>query len=108
MLIMDKMKRKKSAGPDGLTQERLLLGKEVMVIPLTHIINTSITSGTVPKDWKEATVIPILKKGLANEKSNYRPVSCLVTASKVLEKAVCNQITDYMESKLCNQLAPFN
>ena len=28
---------------------------------------------------------------------NYRPVSCLVTASKVLEKIVCMQITEFIE-----------
>ena len=39
------------------------------------------------------------------DKTNYRPVSCLETASKVLEKVVCEQITDYMET---NELIPVN
>ena len=36
---------------------------------------------------------------------NYRPVSCLSVPSKVLEKIVCDQITDYMEK---NKLLPQN
>ena len=36
--------------------------------PLTHIINASIVSGEVPTSWKEAIIVPILKKGSATEK----------------------------------------
>ena len=38
-----------------------------------------------------------MKKGSPLEKSNYRPVSCLAVASKVLEKIVCDQVTKFME-----------
>ena len=66
--------------------------------PITHIINTPITTGVFPEHWKNAVVIPILKKGdVKTDVNNYRPVSCLVAASKVLEKIVCNQITKFME-----------
>jgi hypothetical protein len=40
---------------------------------------------------------PILKKGDPIKKENYRPVSCLIVASKVLEKITCDQVTDFME-----------
>ena len=29
--------------------------------------------------------------------ANYRPVSCLVTASKVMEKVICQQLTKFLE-----------
>ena len=35
---IDKMKKKKSAGKDGISQESLLLGAEILTIPLTRII----------------------------------------------------------------------
>ena len=59
----------------------------------------------VPSSWKEAIVVPILKKGEKTELNNYRPVSCLVAASKVLEKIVCNQVTIFFE---VNKLLPDN
>ena len=37
--------------------------------------------------------------------SNYRPVSCLPAASKVLEIVVCSQLSEYLES---NNLLPSN
>ena len=102
---MNKMKKKKSAGVDGISQENLLLGTEILAIPLTRLINCSIKSGIFPQEWKEALVTPILKKGDPQEKKNYRPVSCLAVASKVLEKIVCDQITKFMEK---HQLLPNN
>ena len=72
---------------------------------MTRIINESIASGIVPKIWKDAVVTPILKKGDPKEKENYRPVSCLPVASKVLEKIVCDQITRCFE---VNKLLPDN
>ena len=44
-------------------KECLLLGMDVIAIPLTHIINASIVAGEVPNLRKEAIVVPILKKG---------------------------------------------
>ena len=50
--------------------------------------------------WKEAIVVPILKKGNPNDKTNYRPVSCLNTPSKVMEKVVCIQLTQFIENSI--------
>ena len=42
-------------------------------------------------------VVPILKKGDPKGLKNYRPVSCLTAASKVLERIVCDQLTRFVE-----------
>ena len=78
---------------------------EELVKPLTKIINQSIKEGKFPENWKKAIVTPVLKKGSTKDKNNYRPVSCLMVLSKVLEKVVCSQITDFMEQ---NDLLPEN
>ena len=75
----------------------------VLTAPLNIIINESITTGIFPEDWKEAKVTPVLKKGCPVTISNYRPVSCLPAASKVLESVVCNQMSEYLEQ---NNLLP--
>ena len=87
---MKEMKKKKSAGLDRIGQDLLLLESEIIAIPLTRLINNSIESGIFPTEWKKAIVTPILKKGDQKDKRNYRPVSCLATASKVLEKSFAN------------------
>ena len=63
---MDKMKKKKSSGLDGIRQDFLLMGTEIITIPFTRLINNSIENGVFPMQWKRAAVTPIMKKG-ANE-----------------------------------------
>ena len=103
--IIKSMKSKKSSGLDELTQAQMILGADILAIPLTRIINTSITEAKFPDMWKEGVVTPVLKKGSPKDKMNYRPVTCLSVLSKVLEKVVCLQITKYMES---HNLLPSN
>ena len=52
----------------------------------TKRLQFGITAGEVPTHWKKDIDVPIIKKGDATDKNNYKPVSCLVTASKVLKK----------------------
>jgi hypothetical protein len=102
---MKGMSKKKSKGKDGIPQDCLLMGLEVLAAPLTEVVNRSIITGIVPEAWKEGIVVPVLKKGDAKELKNYRPVSCLTAASKVLEKVVCEQLTRFVE---VNKILPNN
>lgn len=69
-----------------------------------EIINTSLVSGVFPDQWKEAIVLPLLKKAnLETIFKNYRPVSNLPFLSKLCEKAVSNQIRAHLIS---NNLYP--
>ena len=64
---------------------------------LTHLFNLSISTHTVPSDWKKAMVTPIYKgKGSKNDMSNYRPISITPIISKILEAAIKEQITKYL------------
>ena len=54
-----KMKKKQSAGVDGLSQDKLVLGSKALVYPLVQIINQSIREGAFPSQWKEALVTPV-------------------------------------------------
>ncbi|KAK3572797.1 hypothetical protein QTP86_007400 [Hemibagrus guttatus] len=69
-----------------------------LLLFITTVINGSLTSGHVPTVFKKARVIPILKKPALDPSdiSNYRPVSLLSFLSKILERVVCNQLSDYL------------
>ncbi|KAK3520024.1 hypothetical protein QTP70_010862 [Hemibagrus guttatus] len=64
---------------------------------ITTVINGSLTFGHVPA-FKKARVIPILKKPALDPSdiSNYRLVSLLSFPSKILERIVYNQLSDYL------------
>ena len=61
----------KSAGEDKISGKFLRDAAEVIPSPLTHIMNLSLKSATVPDDFKLARVLPIYKKGNRNYEGNY-------------------------------------
>ena len=52
-------------------------------------------------------LLQFLKKGYDNEKEDYRPVSMVLTFSKVFEKLLFEQINDHMHSKFSKHLTGF-
>ncbi|KAL6458609.1 hypothetical protein MHYP_G00320810 [Metynnis hypsauchen] len=75
--------------------------KEVLpaiINPLLTIINSSLSLGYVPKAFKQAVIKPLIKKPNLDVSvlSNYRPISNLPFISKILEKAVAQQLSSYL------------
>ena len=66
---------------------------------LTLIINTSLKYGEVPASFKQALVVPLLKKNNldTNILKNYRPISNLPFLSKVLERVVLQQLQNHLK-----------
>ena len=54
----------------------------------------------MPAAWKLVEICPIFKEGDPHDKSNYRPVSILVTLEKVFEGCLARQLSDYFSSIL--------
>ena len=79
---------------------------DVLLPVLTGLINMSLKSVQFPVAWKEALVLPLLKKpSLDILFKNFRPVSNLPFVSKLTESAVYNQT----HSNICmNNLYPAN
>jgi len=63
-----------------------------------HMANLFFTQGTFPEAFKSAQVLPLLKKPDMdkNELANHRPISNLVTISKVLERLALNRLRPQM------------
>ena len=68
------------------------------IVPLTHIINVSITKGYFPEEFKLAKVLPIFKSGDDQNIQNYRPISILPFFSKIFEKIIANHIMDFLDT----------
>ena len=84
----------------GIDTELVKRNKLAYVHPLTSLINKSFTSRIFPDSLKKSVVTPIHKAGNTQEMNNFRPISILPIFSKVIEKAVANQLTNYLE---CSQ-----
>ena len=95
-----KLKKKKSPGPDNITNEMLQhLGNSALK-QLLDIFNLSWRQGQVPQCWKEAKMIPVLKKGKNKEKAqSYRPISLTSCTCKTMERVVNQRLQLYLESE---------
>ena len=63
---------------------------------ITQIVNASLSHGEFTSELKNALVHPLFKKpGIDCILRNYRPISNLSFLSKLIERTVCNQITQY-------------
>ena len=67
----------KATGSDQISARLLKTAAPQISDSLCYVINMSMKSGTVPKEWKHARVIPLYKDGKCDEASNYRPISVL-------------------------------
>jgi hypothetical protein len=56
-----------------------------------------LTTGVFPDRCKHAIVRPIYKKGEITEMDNYRPISLLMTYSKILERVMLNRLLQHLE-----------
>ena len=73
-------------GWDDIPSSILKINVVSYSIPLTHLINKSISDGVFPNSLKLAKVIPIFKSGDKSIISNYRPISILPFFKKKLKK----------------------
>src|SRR6218665_3900001 len=87
----------RAEGPDGVDP---LVGKRTIHSTaeiVAEIINSSFETGQIHPDLKKGKITPIFKQGDRENMSNYRPISILSFFAKIMEKAMSNRLTNYIE-----------
>ena len=59
---INNIKENKSPGVDGISPKILKETVEQISTPLAHVLKMSLQERIVPLEWKEANIIPLLKK----------------------------------------------
>ena len=59
--------------------------------------NRSLAEGSIPLEWKHATVTPVHKSDSTTNPANYRPISVLPVFSKILERAVHKMVYTFLQ-----------
>ena len=103
--ILKSLNPHKTPGLDGIHPKPIKELADILALPLTIIFKRSTTCGQLPRNWLDAVISPIYKKGQRCIPENYRPVSLLSIICKVLERIITNQIVQHiMENELsCHQ-----
>ena len=93
------MKTKGAPGKDLIAPRFLkALGPTALEF-LLKIFNDSWRSGTSPAQWRNALIIPLLKRGKpACQIDSFRPVSLTSCVAKTLERIIANRLTNLAET----------
>jgi hypothetical protein len=100
-VVYDAMRTAKkllSSSPDGIPSVFWAKVALCLSFPASIIFGCSYKFCKVPADWKDATVVPIFKKGDSSLPTNYRPISLTCTVSKIMETIVRNNMMMHAQS----------
>ena len=83
---------------DPLPTKLLKSCLDILLTPITNIVNLSLESGSFPDVLKVSHITPSLKKPSLSkdDMKNYRPVSNLNFISKIIEKIISNRIRSHV------------
>ena len=98
ILAISKLENTTSTGHDQINLQHIKESLMVIIPYITFIINASIATKVFWKPWKHSIIIPIHKSGDIEEPTNFRPANLLSILSKILEKVISIQLTEYLEN----------
>ena len=95
--LISNLPQKTSSGHDNISNTLLKQLNEVVASLLSLIFNKSLEEGIFPDQMKLADVFPLFKSKERSECTNYRPISLLLTMSKLLVKIVYHRTYKFLE-----------
>lgn len=87
MIKIKKLKKDKSPDADNIPNEALIVGKHLLIGPLTILFTRILEKQEIPFKWAKSRITLIYKKGDPADVNNYRPISLLPTMYKLF--AMC-------------------
>ncbi|KAJ8025074.1 hypothetical protein HOLleu_35175 [Holothuria leucospilota] len=91
-----RLKNGKSPGFDYISNDILKHVVDIILYPLTHIINLSFSNGVFPSELKIAKIVPIFKSSDQKFVSNYRQISILPSISKIFERLAYDRLYNFI------------
>ncbi|MGL4418375.1 MAG: reverse transcriptase domain-containing protein [Plesiomonas shigelloides] len=101
------LKGGKSPGVDNVPAELLKLGGEMTTKILTILCQKIWEQKKWPVQWTQSLVIPLPKKGNLKQCENYRTISLISHASKVMLRIILNRLKPFAEELLSEEQAGF-
>lgn len=93
---IQRMKNNKSAGIDGIPAELFKAAGTSFNSAFHQLLTKIWNEETMPDDWKTSIICPIHKKGDRRECKNYRGISLLNIAYKILASIMCERLKPHV------------
>lgn len=92
---IEMLKNNKAPGKDMIAAELIKNGGELIVNDMWELIKKIRQKEQIPEEWKVAVICPIYKKGDPEDCHNYRGISLLNAAYKILSNVILNRLKPY-------------
>jgi len=87
---------KNTSGYDEISTQILKLSAPYIISLLTYICNAILNTSIFPERLKYTIIKPIFKKCDDQDITDYRPISLLISFSKVIEKLIYARLLDHI------------
>ncbi|KAI5716778.1 hypothetical protein M8J76_012324 [Diaphorina citri] len=101
------MKNGKAGGRDKIVGEMLKYGGKIVIQILCALFNFCLDLKEIPKEWKISKVCLLFKKGDIKDLNNYRPISLLCVAYKILSKIIVRRLSNTLDGNQPPEQAGF-
>ena len=96
-IAIARLKNNKATGADGLPAELFKCGGELLEKRMHELLCKIWSDESMPSDWNLSVLCPVLKKGDPTLCTNYRGISLLNIAYKILSSVIVERLKPYME-----------
>ena len=97
--VSGKLRKDAAPGPDGIPNRLITETIDEMATPLSILFSRSMEESKIPNEWRDATVIPLFKKGSKADPGNYRPVSLTSVTGKLMERLIKSRLERHLETE---------
>jgi len=105
---IQELKNKKTAGIDELRTEQIKHFGALTIRWITKLFDNYIRFKKIPKPWRQAHVIVLLKPGKnQDEVKRYHPISLLCHMYKLFERVIMNRINTIIDANIIQEQAGF-
>ena len=94
---MKELQSGKAVGSDGISNEFLKYGGDIMMSSLADFIIAVTDLEAIPLDWQKGIIVPIYKSGSVHDIDNYRGLAVSSNGYKVYSKVLEENIMAFLE-----------
>ena len=105
--IIKSLDTNKATGPDGISAKYVKISANIIDSHLSNIISYDLSDNQYSEHAKTAAVRPCYKKDDRTKVKNYRPVSLLNIFSKIYERFLHENLTNYVNSFLSKFISAY-
>ena len=93
--VINGLSTNKSCGADNILNEYFISASSILLDPLEVLFNKVFESGKFPSDWSTGVIIPIHKKGDANDPNNDRGITLVSCFAKLYTAILNNRLKQW-------------